>query len=201
VGHRNIGNFATPHLQDTEGMTLAADGQLYISDFEYGLGLLRFDPRAMQFTGEAQVPAPSDPYLLAAGPGAPSGFPDVWLTHPFVHRVDRYEIDGMPLGPSRGGSSRRAVQLTSKNSSLARGTADTAVPLLAGPSPADAMVAPHGLTTPLQSLPENADSLSAGATPRQATDAVFTSSHSTQRPGRGSAGQFEVLALDWSPWL
>src|SRR5262249_2750438 len=78
LGHRNIANFATPHLQDPEGMTLASDGQLYISDYEYGLGLLRFDPRAMQFTGEAQVPAPSDPYLLGAGPGAPSGFPDVW---------------------------------------------------------------------------------------------------------------------------
>jgi virginiamycin B lyase len=73
VAQRNIGNFATPHLQDTEGMTLAADGQLYITDYESGL--LRFDPGAMQFTGEAQVPAPSDPYLLTAGPRESVGVP------------------------------------------------------------------------------------------------------------------------------
>jgi streptogramin lyase len=195
VAQRNIGNFPTPHLQDTEAMTLAADGQLYMTDYDPGLGLLRFDPGAMEFTGEAQVPSPGDVYLLAPGPGAPSGFPDVWLTNPAVHRVDRYEIDGMPLVPSgRGG-----VRLTPEHSSALRGMGPAAFPRPASgvmsPRSVDTTDALHVVTPPLQSLPETTVPRSVGATQWQATDAVFASSHRSHPPAQDREFKVEGAEL------
>jgi streptogramin lyase len=207
VTQRNFGNFTTPQRHDPEGMTLAADGQLYLTERNDG-ELLRFDPDALQFTGEAPVPAYSDPFLLTAGPGAPSGYADVWLTNPLVHRVDRYEIDGMPLVAGRGGFFRHAVPLT---------PADSSAPWerIPGDSPSQSRVDPgvHRLLTSLQEVArigettsqppssvvgeraagETVAPLSADSAARHATDAVFASSHRLHTPVPWGTWQVEGL--------
>jgi streptogramin lyase len=193
VAQKNIGNFVTPHRDDPEAMTLAADGQLYITE-EIAGELLRFDPGAMQFTGEAQVPGPSDLFLLAAGPGAPSGFPDIWLTNPPVHRVDRYEIDGMPLGPLNS-----AVQLTLDDSSALRDIVPGAVLRLdssaAGARFEDTVDACSWVTTRTPSAPENKVPPLAGTTPGEAMDASFAEGYRILSAATSGEGDIEGVEM------
>ena len=205
VAHQNFGSFTTPERHDPEGMTLAADGQLYITEQIDG-ELVRFDPVAMQFTGEVRVPGPpSDPFLLTAGPGAPSGFPDVWLTNPLSHRVDRYEIDGMPLAPGRSGSSHHAVPLTAKNRSVLANIDRMVFVVPAagagGLGAGEITVASHAVRAPLQPPPETPVLVSSAAS-RPAFEVRFASHRARPAapPGEWDMTRLE-LALTTLLWI
>jgi hypothetical protein len=187
VTQQDFGNFTTPERRDPEGMTLAADGQLYLTERNDG-ELLRFDPVAMQFTGEAPLPGlPSDPFLLAAGPGAPSGFPDVWLTNPFDHRVDRYEIDGMPL---ESGQSPRQPNL---------GVFEALALFQEGPRVVDSSANPQASAPPVRPAQETDVLPAAGSANDQVTDAFFARSHDTNRSAPWDVWRVGLMELDLVP--